>query len=196
MTLPSGAGSINPRYEECLRLHGCWGWFILLGFLLMVVGAVAMSATFVAGLATVFYLGFLLLGGGVVQIVNAFVARSWGGFFLHLLSGMLHVIVGLLMIEQPLRAAAALTLLLAAVFTVGGELRIMLSLLDRFAGWGWVLINGVIALLLGIAIWRQWPDSTEWVIGLFVGIDMLFNGWSWIMLGLLVKDAGREGQQS
>src|SRR5262249_59506570 len=140
-----------------------------------------------------------VLGGGVVQIVNAFRGRSWGGFFLHLLAGVLHLVVGLLMIERPLRAAEILTFMLAVSFLIAGSIRIIVVLTERFSAWPWVLINGIVTLLLGIAIWRQWPESSYWVIGLFVGIDLIFNGWSWVMLGLAVQalppPAGRSEPQ-
>jgi uncharacterized membrane protein HdeD (DUF308 family) len=180
----------NPHYEECLRLHRCWAWFLILGILLMLVGMVAMGSTFIATLASVMVFGFLLLAGGTVQVVNAFLARTWRGFFVHLLAGTLQLIVGMLMLERPEEVATGLTLLLAAAFLAGGSIRIVITLLDRFPGWPWVLLNGVVTLLLGILIWRQWPESSMWVIGLFVGIDLLFSGWSWVMLGLLVRAAG------
>jgi uncharacterized membrane protein HdeD (DUF308 family) len=194
MNLPGPTDKLNPRYEECLRLHRCSPWFLILGIVLMVVGALAIGAAFVAGLAFVLTLGILLLAGGVVQLVNAFLARSWKGFFLHLLAGILHLVVGMLMIELPEKALAVLTLLLAVAFLAGGLVRIVYGLLEDFSGRGWVLLNGLIALLLGIAIWRQWPESSAWVIGLFVGIDLIFNGWSWVMLGVIVKSSVAEGQ--
>jgi len=189
--------SLNPRYAECLRLHRCWIWFLLLGVVLMIVGVLAISSPYLTEFTTftvIFICGILLMFGGVVEIVNAFLARSWRGFFVHLLLGILHGVVGLLLIEHPVLAAVAITLLLAAAFIVGGVIRIISALLDRFSGWGWVLFNGTISLLLGILIWRQWPDSADWVIGLFVGIDLLFDGWSWVMLGLLVKGTAPQVQ--
>jgi uncharacterized membrane protein HdeD (DUF308 family) len=187
MNPQSQSDSLNPRYAECLRLHQCWCWFFFLGICIMALGAMAIGASFITALATVLVFGILLLVGGVVQIVNAFLGRSWRGFFLHLLLGTLQLVLGILMIEYPVRAAADVTLVLALVLLVGGLLRIFASVTERFADWQWVLLNGILAAVLGIAIWRRWPGSTEWVIGTFVGIDLIFNGWSWVMLGLLVK---------
>ncbi len=182
------ADPLNQRYEECLRLHKCWLWFLLLGIALILLGVVALGYSMIlTTITTVLVFGILLLAGGVVQIVNAFLGRNWGGFFLHLLAGVLHVILGVLMIEHPLRAAEVLTLMQAVAFLVGGSLRIIVVLTERFSAWPWVLLNGVVTLLLGISIWRQWPESSLWVIGLFVGIDLIFNGWSWVMLGLAVR---------
>jgi uncharacterized membrane protein HdeD (DUF308 family) len=88
------------------------------------------------------------------------------------------------MIEEPATAAAAVTLMLAAFLFVGGLFRIIAALTERFPHWGWLLLSGVISLLLGILIWRQMPLSSLWVIGTFVGIEMIFSGWSWVALGL------------
>jgi uncharacterized membrane protein HdeD (DUF308 family) len=91
------------------------------------------------------------------------------------------------LVQHPVAAAAGFTLVLAAGFMVGGLFRIVSALADRFHGWSWVLLNGVVTLILGVMIWRQWPESALWVIGLFVGIDMVFAGWSWIMMALAVR---------
>src|SRR5205823_929025 len=106
---------------------------------------------------------------------------------LHLLTGVLYLIAGVLMLEHPVEAAAGLTLLIAANLLIGGLVRIVLAIAERFDGRGWVLFSGVISVLLGAGIWRQWPLSGLWVIGLFVGIEMLCNGVSWVMLGLAAR---------
>ena len=187
---PQTRADLNPRYEECLRLHRCWPWFLALGIALMVIGVLAVSEAILTTFATILVFGILLMAGGVVQIVNAFLARTWGGFFLHVLVGILHIIVGELMIEHPRAAAEGLTLLLAVSFLFSGTLRIIHALRERFADWGWVLVSGLVTLLLGVLIWRQWPASGYLIIGLFVGIDLIFSGWSWVMLGLIVKAVG------
>jgi uncharacterized membrane protein HdeD (DUF308 family) len=187
MNLQQEFNQMNPKFEEYLRLRKLWIWFVILGILLMAVGAVAIGAAFITTLASVVVFGILLLSGGVVQLVNAILARTWKGFFLHLFAGLLYIVVGGLMVEHPIRAAEGLTLMLAAAFLLGGAMRVIYALIQSFAGRGWVLINGFISVLLGIAIWRGWPESSLWVIGLFIGIDLVFNGWLWVMLGLMVK---------
>jgi uncharacterized membrane protein HdeD (DUF308 family) len=179
--------SLNPRYEECLRLSKSWVLFVSLGMVLIILGIVALSSTVVSTLASVWAFGILLMAGGIVQIVNAFLGRSWRAFFVHLLAGILHLVVGELLIEHPAVAAEGLTLVLAIAFLLGGSLRLIYALRESFPGRGWVIVNGLIVFALGISIWRQWPASSLWVIGLFIGIDLIFSGWSWVMLGLLVK---------
>src|SRR5262249_47971692 len=156
----------------CMRLQHCWTWFIVLGILLILAGMAAVAYACFATITTVFLFGCVLIAGGVGEIVNAFVAASWRGVFLNLLSAGLHIVVGGLMIEHPVPAAEVLTIMLAAAFLVGGLVRILGAVTVHFAGWGWVLLNGVVTFALGVAIWRHWPDSSYWIIGMFVGIDL------------------------
>jgi len=174
--------------EDLQELRRNWGWFLVLGIALIVLGVGAIGSAFVATLATVMTFGILVLAGGCVEIISSIWARRWGGFFLHLLAGILYVVIGFLMVTRPLAAAAGLTLMLAALFFVGGMFRIIAALSHRFHGWGWVLVNGIITLVLGVMIWQDWPEAAFWVIGMFLGIDLVFAGMSWVMLGMAVRN--------
>jgi uncharacterized membrane protein HdeD (DUF308 family) len=187
MSLPVTSDSATLLDAE--REHLGKNWFLLLvvGILLTIVGLVAMAHAFLATLASVIFLGGLFLVGGGMEVVNAFWARRWRGFWLHLLGGILYVVLGFFLVQQPLEMAVAFTLVIAVTFFIGGIFRIVLALMERFAGWGWVLLNGVVTLILGIMIWRRWPEASFWVVGLFVGIDLLFVGWSWIVTALTVR---------
>jgi uncharacterized membrane protein HdeD (DUF308 family) len=94
-----------------------------------------------------------------------------------------------MIIGHPAESAIQLTLIIAIFLMIGGIFRIVFALSERFSGWEWVLLNGFVALLLGLMIYKQWPASGLWVIGLFVGIDLIFNGWAWIMLSLGLRKA-------
>ena len=178
---------LSGAVEDLQELRRNWGWFLALGIALIILGVCAIGSAFVATLATVMTFGILVLAGGCVEIVSSFWARRWGGFFLHLLAGILYAVIGFLMTTRPLAAAAGLTLMLAALFFVGGIFRIVAALSHRFHGWGWVLFNGIITLILGVMIWQDWPEPAFWVIGMFLGIDLVFDGMSWVMLGLAVR---------
>ena len=170
---------------ESLRKR--WGWFLALGILLIVLGTVALGSSVFMTLATMVFVGWLLIIGGVLEAAHACLCKGWGGFFIDLLTGILYVVVGFMVVANPGSAAIALTLLIAMFLIFGGIFRIVVAAVVRFPNWVWLLLHGVVNLLLGIAIWRQWPLSGLWVIGLFVGIDMIFNGWSLVMLGLAAK---------
>jgi uncharacterized membrane protein HdeD (DUF308 family) len=192
MSTPAEFPEIRRTFRHELEaIRGQWVWLMALGIVLIVVGTLAIGAPLHASLATALTIGALLLVGGSAQLVGSFWTRDWSGFFLMFLMGVLYIVVGLLFLEQPISALEALTLLLACALIVSGIFRIVGSLMSRFPQWGWVFVGGVINLLLGILIWRQWPVTGLWVIGLFVGIDMIFNGWTWVMLALRLKSLPR-----
>lgn len=178
-----------------LELKKKWGWFVALGILLVILGTLGIGSAFVTTLATVVFIGSLMLIAGVAQIISAFSVKGWGGFFVDLLSGVLYAVTGFLVIQHPLAAITTLTLLIAMMLIFGGIFRIALAVMVRFPNWSWMLLHGVITLALGISIWNKWPEDSLWVIGLFVGIDMLFNGWSLVMLGFAAKGLPVEEQK-
>jgi uncharacterized membrane protein HdeD (DUF308 family) len=172
-------------------LQGNWMWFLILGIALVVIGVIAIGSAVAATFATVVVFGVLLILGGLAEIVGAFWSRRWSGFFINLLSGVLELVVGLLFVRDPGNAALAMTLLLACFLLVGGIFRMAASFSVRYRSWIWPFLGGLIDLLLGLMIWAQWPFSGLWVIGLFVGISLIFRGWTWIMLALALKSLPR-----
>jgi uncharacterized membrane protein HdeD (DUF308 family) len=175
---------------ELQSLRGSWGWLLVLGIALIVLGLLAFGSEFTA-LAVTLTFAVLLLISGAAEIAAAIFGRRWRGFFPHMLFGILYMILGLLMIEHPGFAADALALMLAAAFLAGGLLRIVVALTQRFSNWGWVLVNGLVTFVLGLMIWRRWPNDSEWIIGLFVGIELVVTGWSWVVLALAARSASR-----
>jgi uncharacterized membrane protein HdeD (DUF308 family) len=172
-------------------LRGNWLWFVLLGVALVVLGTVALGSVAITSLAAAMAIGMLILISGGAEILGAFWIRGWSGFFLHLLAGVLSIVVGFLFLASPGRALVALTMLVASFLMVGGIFKIIAALSYRFAAWGWPLAGGIIDLILGVLIWREWPESAFWVIGMFVGISMVFRGFNWIALGLALRSLPR-----
>ncbi len=187
MTVDASASTAGRTHSDHAILHPARWQLVLLGVICVLAGLLAIGSSVVATLASVMVFGVLLLIAGVTEIVHAFLVRRASSFALHLLAAAMYLIAGVFMLEDPVRAATVLTLLMAASFFVGGVLRIVFALAMQFPSWGWVLLNGVIDLLLGIMIFNRWPYDTLWVIGLFVGIDLLFHGWTWIILGLSLR---------
>jgi uncharacterized membrane protein HdeD (DUF308 family) len=173
--------------HELQAIQANWAWFLALGIILIVVGTIAVGMPIVSSFASAVAFGSLLLVGGIAQLVGSFWTRDWSGFFVGLLMGVLYVVLGVLFLRHPGDALMAMTLFLACALLVGGLFRIIGSLMYRFPHWGWILAGGIINLVLGIMIWQQWPESSLLVIGLFVGIDLMFTGWTWVMLALSVK---------
>ena len=193
MRLPFPMSSAGPPYDERGELRPAWWLFLALGLVSIIVGFLAISSAFIATLASVVVFGVLLLVEGITEVIHAVMVRNWRGFALHLLAAALYLIVGVFMLEDPVRAATVLTLLLAAVLFTGGLLRIIFPLVEQFPSWPWVVLNGVVDLILGGVILSGWPASTLWVIGLFVGIDLLFHGWSCVILALTVRTGQEKG---
>jgi uncharacterized membrane protein HdeD (DUF308 family) len=177
--------------HELEAIRGNWGWILALGIILVLIGTVAIAMPLAASLASAVAFGALFLAGGVAQLVGAFWTRDWSGFFLNLLVGVLYLVVGVLFLRHPGEAMVAVTLILACGFMISGLFRIIGSLMYRFPQWGWILLGGVINLLLGLYIYSQWPFDSFIIPGLFVGIDMIFTGWTWVALALAVKNRGR-----
>ena len=174
-------------FYEIPNVHKYWGWFFMIGVLLIALGLLAIAYANWATAFTVVLLGFLLTGAGILQIIYGTYILKWRGFSLSLLLGLFYIIAGILCIFKPMVSAESISLLIAALLLVGGTFRTISALSYRFDSWGLVLFNGLTAILLGILILAEWPASAMWVIGLFVGIDLLFMGCYWIALSLAAK---------
>jgi len=183
--------SVNaPAVTDLEQFSRNWGWFLALGIIMIILGTLALGSALAVTLVSMIFFGWLLIFAGVFEVVQSFWQKRWGGFFLHVAVGILYAIVGLMLIANPEASAVALTLLMAIFFIVAGVFRIVASLTMRFPRWGWMLISGIAALVLGILIWRQWPASGFWIIGLFIGIELIFTGWTWVMLSLAARGGG------
>lgn len=170
-------------------LRAKWGWIVALGVVFLVAGVIAMGSVVAATETAVLVVGIMMLMGGVAEIIAAFSVKTWGKFLLWMLLGVLYVAAGMIAIMNPLLAAAYLTLMLGFALVFGGVLRIFLAFQMKSAGgpWGWVVLSGLITLLLGAMIIAQWPASSLFVLGIFLGIDLIFIGAGWITMGLALK---------
>jgi uncharacterized membrane protein HdeD (DUF308 family) len=164
------------------------GWIIALGVIYVLAGLIALYSVVAATVASVFVVGIMMLIAGVSEIINAFQVKSWGKFLLWVLLGALYVIAGFVTFENPLLAAAILTLMLGAALVASGIMRIILAFSMREGpAWIWLAISGAITLLLGLLILAHWPVSSLYILGLFLGIDLVFAGAGWIGVGLGLK---------
>ncbi len=173
---------------EEVRAHRTW--FLCLGAVLIVIGTIAIGSVELMTMVSVIFLGWLLIFGGLFEIIHGFARRAWGGFFINLMGGALYAVTGILMVTHPEVAAVTLTLMIAMLLIVAGTFRIFVAFSIPMHHRGWLILNGAISLLLGFSIMSWWPASGLWVIGLFIGIDMIFDGWTEVMLAL---SSGRSG---
>lgn len=187
----SDHGSLFPRFHQIREIGKHWGWYCLLGVLLIILGIAAISSSVYTTLISVFLLGVILLVGGVVQLVHSFFVGKWSGFFLSLLLGIFYIVAGFLCVAKPGISALSITLVIAALFLTEGLVRMISSIYLRFEHWGWVFFSGLINLVLGFLIFSDWPVSGLWVIGLFIGIDILLTGWLFVLLSLSARRLNR-----
>lgn len=164
-----------------------WGWFLIFGIALFVLGIAAVARSFAATVASMVFFGWLLVLASIIEFVDAFMVGHWAGFFSHVLLAIAFGIVGLLMVLKPVISAEAVTLLMSIFFLISGLYQLLASLWTHLPSWGWQALNGIIAAGMGILILAEWPVSGLWVIGLFVGIDLIFFGWTWIALALNLR---------
>lgn len=177
----------GPFAGQAADLRRNWGWLLVLGICLLILGILAVLDSLLATVVSMIFFGWILVIAGIVEGVQTFRHRGSGHLFLHLLNAVLSIVVGALLLWHPMAGAVVMTLLLAVYFTVAGIFRIVAAFSARVPGWGWALFNGIVTLILGILIWAQWPVSGLWVIGLFIGIDLIVVGWSQIMTAFAAR---------
>jgi uncharacterized membrane protein HdeD (DUF308 family) len=163
--------------------------FFLWGIILFVLGCLAISAAAFTTLLSVVFLGFVIFFSGAVMAIDSvtFWWGKWNGFLIHILLAILYLGIGVMLIQNPIEGSVSLTLLLGIFYIIAGIFRIAFSSTLRVPRWGWGWFNGLITLILGILILTSWPASSLFIIGLFVGIDLLFAGWTYMMLGAAGK---------
>lgn len=194
MAQPLTQADIEARLMQTRKhISEKWGWFLALGIVLIVVGLAAIVWPFPATIATKVVLGWLFLVGGVFMVIHAFSAQGWGGFLWSLLIGALYLIAGAYLSFFPLTGLLTLAILLAVLFVAEGAFEVIMAFRIRpHEGWGWMLLSGIAAIVVGAIIAMDLPGSAIWALGLLVGINLLFSGWSYLFLAL----AGRRAHQA
>lgn len=173
-----------------------WGWLLALGILFVILGIIGLGMTVVLTMASVLLFGILILIGGGVQLVNAFKCKGWKGVLWHLVMAVLYLAAGVVVIVDPVVASLVFTLMLAGVFILVGIVRIVMAVqMKGFKNWILPLVGGIISIGLGIVIVAGWPISGLWVIGLFVAIELIVNGWSYIFIALAARQAEKAPAQ-
>ena len=166
-----------------------WYWSVAFGVLLCLAGGVALGSMTMTTIASMFIVGVIMAVSGIGEIIHGFAMRSWGKFFLWIAIGLLYVIAGFSAIKNPMLAAGIFTLVIGISLIVSGIMRILLgfSLPDHAPII--ILLSGTLSILIGGMIVAQWPFSSFWIIGAFIGIDLFFAGMTWIGLGFASRHA-------
>ena len=188
------------REHELAGLAKQWWCLLLTGIFLIVGGIASIAYPWFTSFGVILLLGMILMISGVATIITAFWAGRWSAFLMQILIGILYLVAGFVITDAPLTSLALLTLMMAGFFVVGGSFRIITALVEKYPQWGWTLCNGVITLMLGLIIFRSFkrlpeePNGVLWIIGLMVGLELVFNGVNWVMLSLAVREIPEAGK--
>lgn len=175
---------------QSVRDH--WRLFLTEGIILVLLGLGAIVVPPLAGIAATIFLGWLFLIGGVVGLVATSRERGAPGFGWSLFSAIVALLAGAVLLWHPLAGLVTLTYVLIAYFIVDGVFMIALGIAHRREAsgrWYWIVVNGVIDIVLGAIILSGLPGSFAWALGLLVGIDLVFGGWTLITMALAARDA-------
>lgn len=186
------ASSTEPFAVHTAHCRAKWGWIVALGALFIVGGVFALFNVFAATIVTVIYIAAAMVVAGGWEIVTAFHIRPMGRAVLWGVVGAITVFAGLATARYPLVAAMSLTALVGALLIVGGVMKLVLAYqLRDLSRWQLIALAGVLSFLLGILILAEWPASGLYILGLFLGVNLIFEGVGWVAMGLAAKPAER-----
>jgi uncharacterized membrane protein HdeD (DUF308 family) len=180
--------SVAPKLSE--EFHQHWWAVLIEGLLLLVLGAIAITAPFLAGLVITVVVGWLLIFAGLVGLWTSWSMRRVKGVAWAIVSSLVVIVAGLAFFAWPIGGLISLTLVLGAYLTIDGITTVILALQHRRAetkNWGSLLMNGILDLLLATAIIMLQPSITAWLVGVIVGVDLVFAGISMIAMGWSAK---------
>lgn len=188
MNVSPTTGANGQQPAESVRSK--WGWFLALGIVLVLAGALAIALPAVSTFAASVVLGVVLLLAGVVKMVQSVQTREWSGFIWQELTGVVEVVGGILIIFHPLKGALAITLLIALVFLVHGILQIALAVrVRKQQGWHWFAVSGAVALIASAALTLKLPYTRVYTPGTIAGISLLVAGGAYIAIALAMRKA-------
>ncbi|MFN3891500.1 MAG: HdeD family acid-resistance protein [Beijerinckiaceae bacterium] len=186
----AGSGTTPAQGPDMADFRSKYAWFIALGVVLLLLGAYALFNLFAATIASVFFIGVLMIIGGVARVVHAFQVEKKTSLAFWLISGVLYAVAGAMVLANPVLGAAVFTLLLAASLIASGVIMIIASFSSRAAeGRWWILLSGIVTAIAGLILASGWPLSGVWALGMILAIDLTFQGWALIAFGLALKAA-------
>jgi uncharacterized membrane protein HdeD (DUF308 family) len=181
---------LDPEVRQALARS--WKAVMAVGIVAILIGCIAILVPAVASVGTAIFIGWLLMVAGVFMVAGAFTAHSVGTVALRLAWAVLTFMVGLWLVVEPHNGTLTLTLVLGIYFLIMGLTRIAIAFAARGKpNAGLVGLSGVAGLLIGILVLAELPSSADWAIGLLVGIDLIFAGWTLTSVALLGKDLSR-----
>lgn len=167
-------------------------------------GFIALGAPLAAGIAADLFVGLMLISRGIMQVYYGIKVRHWGrrfGTYMgigSLVIAALSVAVGVMLLINPLAGLRFLTLIVSMYLIIAGGFEMLHAIeLGSVRGWPIVFLSGFLVVLLGVMLWREWPLSGQWAIGIIVGSSFILSGFSLAMLGMAgrssLKKSARTG---
>jgi uncharacterized membrane protein HdeD (DUF308 family) len=190
MAIPmdAAAAALREAMRETVKRYSLW--YLIQGVLLVVAGVLALIYPFIASVAIVFLLGWILIVSGVLQGIGLIGASNVPHYWLQLISAVLAILIGVLLLRAPDSGLLIMTVLLIVYFMVEGIAKIIFALTIRpFPMWGWVLGSGLVGILLSLILWANMPLSSEWVLGVMLGILLVCEGAALTYLAWHVRTA-------
>lgn len=167
-----------------------WGWILGFGILFLILGSIGLGMVVGLTLVSMIFFGVLLIIAGLTHFVDVFKYRDWKGALWEAFIAVLYILAGCIIIYDPFLASTLITAMLAGVLIVIGLTRMVMAFaLREEKGWGWLLLAGITAIILGILILAHWPMSGLWVIGLFIALEMIVTGWTYIFIAFSLRAA-------
>ncbi len=185
--------NIKPIRSWPKELTRNWGYLFALGVLFICLGIMGLSMVVGLTLVSILFLGVLFLVAGFAQLIDVFKSSEWKAVLWHALIAILYLLGGVLVIKDPVLASALITAMLAWILILIGITRfVMAYVLRHTSEWGFLLLAGITSSILGILILIQWPFSGLWVIGLFIAIELMMNGWSYLFIALGLRRSAQK----
>lgn len=168
-----------------------WGLILTFGILMIVLGTIGFFQQMVYTVATVVFFGALMLVAGGAGLVSATKLNGWKGKASAILLSVLFLLTGALMILHPILTELSLTLIVAGFLLAAGASKFWMGFSHRERhGWYWIVANGVLSFLLGLLILGGFPGSGLWLLGLFLAIELIFDGWGAVALAFAAREIG------
>ncbi len=167
-----------------------WVWLLVLGVIFVVLGSIGILIVPIMTISAVTIFGVFMIIGGVFQLYHSIKkSEGWVSKIIHIIISLIYIFGGIVTIANPVLASTVLTLFLAGSFVGIGILRIVTALQNKetLGNWIWVVISGVLSIIIGFMIGLHWPVSSLWALGLFVSIDLIFSGWTYIFFALTAR---------
>jgi len=185
MSTAAASPNMNANLKQA---QPSWGWFVALGIGLIVAGVIASANVFASTIASVIYVGVMMLVGAVLQFVHAFSSLGWKRRTMNILAAVFYAFASMVIVYDPLLSAVDISLVIGALLVGAGIARFISAFHDRsHGGWGWVAASGVATIAVGILILATWPTVGLWLLGMILAVDLISQGWGFLAFGFILK---------